>query len=319
MVGSGKSAATWRTRPTWRGRVDEVRTGARRYFTTLEDLMNVPEQRVGHGRSPARSLFRSRHRCDVSEPRAAQVTVPDPPARVVGRLCSTTDGHSRGAVSTRPAAALAVRFVPRSSSPSAPATRSAACTSPRPTSTSCWPRRPPAELAQRLLDEEVGPVPDAAAPTDGAVRARRVRAEALLVCLAPDVDLRYERLYAYLQDDVTRRRPTVDLVLRLLGARRESAPTLARARPARRLLRRGLLIRRRRRAGGQASLLARPLRVEERIVDTWSGPTARRAPGAVRPALRPTDDAVGLVAARLTARLAWCGCSPIRAPPPRPG
>ena len=38
----------------------------------------------------------------------------------------------------------------------------------------------------------------------------------LLVCLAPELDLRYERLYAYLQDDVTRKRPTVDLALNLL-------------------------------------------------------------------------------------------------------
>lgn len=38
----------------------------------------------------------------------------------------------------------------------------------------------------------------------------------LLVALAPEIDLRYERLYAYLQDDVTRRRPTVDLALNLL-------------------------------------------------------------------------------------------------------
>ena len=31
----------------------------------------------------------------------------------------------------------------------------------------------------------------------------------VLIALAPEVDLRYERLFAYLQDDVTRRRPTV--------------------------------------------------------------------------------------------------------------
>ncbi len=37
-----------------------------------------------------------------------------------------------------------------------------------------------------------------------------------LIALAPELDLRYERLYAYLQDDVTRRRPSVDLVLNLL-------------------------------------------------------------------------------------------------------
>src|SRR5687768_16153763 len=38
----------------------------------------------------------------------------------------------------------------------------------------------------------------------------------LLIVLAPEIDRRYERVYAYLQDDVTRRRPTVDLCLDLL-------------------------------------------------------------------------------------------------------
>ena len=33
--------------------------------------------------------------------------------------------------------------------------------------------------------------------------------DALLVTLAPALDLRYERLYGYLQDDVTRKRPSV--------------------------------------------------------------------------------------------------------------
>ncbi len=36
------------------------------------------------------------------------------------------------------------------------------------------------------------------------------------ISVAPDFDLRYERLYAYLQDDITRKRPTIDLVLNLL-------------------------------------------------------------------------------------------------------
>ena len=40
--------------------------------------------------------------------------------------------------------------------------------------------------------------------------------DVLVVALAAEVDLKYERLYAYLQDDVTRKRPTVDLVLQLL-------------------------------------------------------------------------------------------------------
>jgi hypothetical protein len=44
----------------------------------------------------------------------------------------------------------------------------------------------------------------------------------VLIALAPETDLRYERLFAYLQDDVTRRRPTVDLALNLLCASREA-------------------------------------------------------------------------------------------------
>jgi hypothetical protein len=44
----------------------------------------------------------------------------------------------------------------------------------------------------------------------------RFAAEAIVIALAPEFDLRYERLYGYLQDDVTRKHPSVDLVLNLL-------------------------------------------------------------------------------------------------------
>jgi SpoVK/Ycf46/Vps4 family AAA+-type ATPase len=40
--------------------------------------------------------------------------------------------------------------------------------------------------------------------------------DVVLIALGPEMDLRYERLYGYLQDDVTRRRPTVNLALDLL-------------------------------------------------------------------------------------------------------
>ena len=40
--------------------------------------------------------------------------------------------------------------------------------------------------------------------------------DVILICLAVELDLRYERLYAYLQDDVTKKRPSVDLVCNLL-------------------------------------------------------------------------------------------------------
>jgi hypothetical protein len=56
--------------------------------------------------------------------------------------------------------------------------------------------------------------------------------DALLVCVAPEVDLRYERLFAYLQDDVTKRRPSVDLVLNLLvSSLDEKLTALERFRP----------------------------------------------------------------------------------------
>jgi ATP-dependent 26S proteasome regulatory subunit len=40
--------------------------------------------------------------------------------------------------------------------------------------------------------------------------------DCVLICLAPELDSRYERLYGYLQDDVTKRWPSVDLMLNLL-------------------------------------------------------------------------------------------------------
>ena len=39
--------------------------------------------------------------------------------------------------------------------------------------------------------------------------------DVMLLALAPEIDLRYEKIYSYLQDDVTRKRPTVELALNL--------------------------------------------------------------------------------------------------------
>jgi hypothetical protein len=41
---------------------------------------------------------------------------------------------------------------------------------------------------------------------------------AVLIAVAPELDLRYERVFSFLQDDVNRKRPSVDLVLNLLCA-----------------------------------------------------------------------------------------------------
>ena len=131
---------------------------------------------------------------------------------------------------------------------------------------------PAAELAERLLEDEVGPVPTRLRRLSELFGLSAFEREALLVCLAPDVDLRYERLYAYLQDDVSRRRPTVDLVLRLLGltAHDSAAEERNALGPGGRLMRRGLLTPPSEETT-QASLLARPLRIEERIVDYLVG------------------------------------------------
>ncbi|HEY0502490.1 MAG TPA: ATP-binding protein [Lysobacter sp.] len=45
--------------------------------------------------------------------------------------------------------------------------------------------------------------------------------DALLVCIAPEIDRRFERLFAYLNDDLTRPRPSIDTLLRLLAPRHE--------------------------------------------------------------------------------------------------
>ena len=68
-------------------------------------------------------------------------------------------------------------------------------------------------------------VPDCdAEPPDGRLAALALRAgltpldiDLLLIALAPDVDSRFEQFYGYLNDDVTRRRATVGLALRLAG------------------------------------------------------------------------------------------------------
>ncbi|MCP4214760.1 MAG: hypothetical protein GY765_08880, partial [bacterium] len=44
----------------------------------------------------------------------------------------------------------------------------------------------------------------------------------LLVCLAPELEIKYEKLYAYLQDDVTKKSPSVNLIMDLLCNTREA-------------------------------------------------------------------------------------------------
>jgi hypothetical protein len=87
----------------------------------------------------------------------------------------------------------------------------------------------PAEPLPALAGDDVRPIEadaDAAIAGGADVRLRRLAAsfgldaadvELLLVALAPDLDARFERLYGYLHDDVSRRRASVGLSLELAG------------------------------------------------------------------------------------------------------
>ncbi|MET7613919.1 ATP-binding protein, partial [Streptomyces seoulensis] len=82
------------------------------------------------------------------------------------------------------------------------------------------------EAAQRVLDtraEPSGTEPELSAEDTPLGRLARdfglspLDLDLLLVALAPDLDARFEQLYGYLNDDLTRRRPTVGLALELCG------------------------------------------------------------------------------------------------------
>ncbi len=91
--------------------------------------------------------------------------------------------------------------------------------------------------------------------------------DALLICLAPAFDLRYERLYGYLQDDVTRKYPNINLILNLLC---EPGPKrllmLARFAEDAPLIKYKLLDRFAERAAGKMSSLTQTMTVDETVI-----------------------------------------------------
>jgi ATPase family associated with various cellular activities (AAA) len=106
------------------------------------------------------------------------------------------------------------------------------------------------EAVDRFLEPAAGPPPrpggdrvrveracDDAVARGDVVRLRRLAlaanltdldVEFLIAALAPDLDSRFERLYGYLNDDVTRRRATIGLVLEIAGVPCTSASARAR-------------------------------------------------------------------------------------------
>jgi len=74
------------------------------------------------------------------------------------------------------------------------------------------------QVAEHALDLEIAQLPSPPLPGFAhRFKLSYVEAFAVVVCLAPELRRKYDRLYAYLQDDITRKRPSVDLILDLLG------------------------------------------------------------------------------------------------------
>jgi hypothetical protein len=105
---------------------------------------------------------------------------------------------------------------------------------------------------------------------NGEVRLRRLAKafdlelldlELLLVALAPDLDARFERLYGYLHDDVTRRRASIGLALELAGTHAAAADARRRLTAAGPLVECGLVLV----EDDDRPFLTRSLRVPDRV------------------------------------------------------
>jgi len=89
----------------------------------------------------------------------------------------------------------------------------------------------------------------------------------LLIAMAPDLDCRFERLYGYLNNDVTRRRATVALGLELAGASPWSVRSRARLTADAALLSSGLVVV----EEPERPLLTRSIRVPDRVTSHLLG------------------------------------------------
>jgi len=99
---------------------------------------------------------------------------------------------------------------------------------------------PPPDAGAAQAREDIEATADAAEREGADPRLRRlarnfrldeIDVELLLIAMAPDVDARFERLYGYLQDDVSRRRASVGLGLELCGLPLSSAYARSRLAP----------------------------------------------------------------------------------------
>ncbi|HEX8629322.1 MAG TPA: ATP-binding protein [Catenuloplanes sp.] len=121
------------------------------------------------------------------------------------------------------------------------------------------------ETIDALLEHPRLPLsPATAGPTllPAAAGLSALDTQLLLVAVAPDVDSRFEQFYGYLNDDVTRRRATAGLALRLCGVPEASAAGRARLDVDAPLVATGLLAV----EEPDRPFLSRTLRVPDRVV-----------------------------------------------------
>ena len=130
------------------------------------------------------------------------------------------------------------------------------------------PAAPDAAAATAL--QEIEAAADAAEKEGADLRLRRLAGnfrlgeidiELLLIAMAPDVDVRFERLYGYLQDDVSRRRASVGLGLELCGLPSSSAYARSRLAPGAPLVDNCLVLV----EESERPVLTRSLRVPDRV------------------------------------------------------
>ena len=252
---------------------------------------------------PGRRRPAAAARCaaDTSRKRAPREAEADPPSPA-GRDHRSSERQRDEPAMTDPSLAYLLRRVGLSRTGSArwcctdaPTTRrrtirSAACTSPRRWSINCSP--PPDRRRGRIgrPGRRSRPRPDAAIADGASIRLRRLAADAgltdldvelLVISLVPDLDSRFERLYGYLNDDVTRRRATIGLALTLADVSSASSAARARLLPGAPLIDRELV----QVDDADRPFLTRALRVPDRVAAHLLGDDAAD-PALVGPADR---------------------------------
>ncbi|SCY82317.1 AAA family ATPase [Desulfoluna spongiiphila] len=72
------------------------------------------------------------------------------------------------------------------------------------------------QITRKVSESRARHIPLALPLLAGLYDLSPIEMQVVVICLAPELDRKYDTLYAYLQDDITRKRPSMDLILSLL-------------------------------------------------------------------------------------------------------